>query len=117
MGLKELKSRSLSDYVFTQIYQTRWSDNDMYQHMNNSIYFFLYDSIVNNYLMQHAGLDPSTSNEIGLIVNAGSNYFRSVRFPDIVELGLRVNRIGSSSVAYEIGVFKQGEKSKVEQAN
>jgi acyl-CoA thioester hydrolase len=89
----------------------------MYGHLNNSIYAFLFDSIINSYLISHCGLDPSqqqktaekTHNQIGLVVSSYCDYFASVGFPDVLDLGLRAVKLGSSSVTYEVGVFKKGE--------
>ncbi|KAK0507953.1 hypothetical protein JMJ35_009842 [Cladonia borealis] len=109
MSLEELKGRRRSDYAFHQEYRTRWSDNDMYDHMNNSVYSFLFDSIINAYLIEHCDLRPPASPQIGLVVNSHCDYFGSVGFPMVVELGLRVNKLGKSSVAYEVGVFEKGK--------
>ncbi|KAF2743526.1 hypothetical protein M011DRAFT_218191 [Sporormia fimetaria CBS 119925] len=80
----------------------------MYHHMNNSIYYFLFDSVVNSYLIKHCGLHPPTSSQIGLVVHSHCDYFAPVGFPSIIDLALRVNKLGKSSVTYEIGVFEQG---------
>lgn len=87
----------------------------MYGHLNNSIYAFYFDSIINTYLIQNCGLDPARKNkdsghhQIGLVVSSYCDYFASVSFPDVLDLGLRVVKLGSSSVTYEVGVFKRGE--------
>ena len=80
----------------------------MYHHMNNSIYSFLFDSIINTYLMEHCGLDPLISDQIGLVVHSYCDYFGSIAFPKVVDLGLRVTKLGKSSVTYEVGVFESG---------
>lgn len=108
MSSAQLKRRRREDYGFHLEYRTRWSDNDMYDHMNNSVYSFLFDSIINSYLIERCGLRPSTSPQIGLVVHSYSNYFGSVAFPSIVDLGLRVNKLGKSSVTYEVGFFERG---------
>ncbi|GAB7347144.1 hypothetical protein MBLNU459_g3266t1 [Dothideomycetes sp. NU459] len=127
MAQAELKNRQLKDYGFHLEYRTRWSDNDMYDHMNNSIYYFLYvpsthsygtntspsiipefDSIVNTYLMTHCSLHPPTSPLIGLVVHSHCDYFSPLGFPAVADLGLRVKKLGKSSVTYEIGVFERG---------
>ncbi|KAL1863567.1 hypothetical protein Plec18167_000661 [Paecilomyces lecythidis] len=116
------KRRTRKDYAYHLDYRTRWSDNDMYGHLNNSNYAFLIDSIVNTYLITHCGLNPfnnssssstgsTTSNHIGLVVSSYCDYFASVSFPDVLDLGLRVVKLGSTSVTYEVGVFKRGEES------
>jgi acyl-CoA thioester hydrolase len=80
----------------------------MYDHMNNSIYSFLYDSVVNTYLIEKCGLHPPTSSQYGLVVHSHSDFFGSIAFPAVAELGLRVNKLGKSSVTYEIALFERG---------
>ncbi|KAF2264736.1 Thioesterase/thiol ester dehydrase-isomerase [Lojkania enalia] len=111
MTLDALKSRRRRDYKFHLEYRTRWSDNDMYHHLNNSIYYFLFDSVVNAYLIQHCSLHPPTSSQIGLVVHSHCDYFAPIEFPAIVDLALRVNKLGKSSVSYEIGVFERGQEA------
>ena len=91
------------------------SDNDMYSHLNNTTYSHLYDSIINTYLLTHCSLSlPNSSvaehspSQIGLVVSSTSQYFAPISFPAIVELGLRVNQLGNTSVTYEVGVFQEG---------
>ena len=76
--------------------------------MNNSIYSILIDSIVNAYLIEHCGLNPATSSQVGLIVSTYCDYFGSVGYPSVLDLGLRTVKLGKSSVMYEVGVFEQG---------
>lgn len=102
------KSRKRSDYPYLLDYRTRWSDNDMYDHMNNSIYNFLYDSVVNTYLIDHCGLHPPTSPQYGLVVHSEGDYFGSIAFPAVAELGLRINKLGKTAVTYEIALFEKG---------
>jgi acyl-CoA thioester hydrolase len=80
----------------------------MYDHMNNSIYNFLYDSVVNTYLIERCGLHPPTSSQYGLVVHSQNDYFGSIAFPAVAELGLRVNKLGKSSVTYEVALFERG---------
>ena len=87
----------------------RRSDNDVYHHLNNSVYAFLIDSIVNAYLIEYCGMDPATSKQVGLVVSSYCDYFGSVAYPSVLELGLRVVKMGKSSVMYEVGVFEQGK--------
>jgi len=105
------KNRERSDYVYFLSYRTRWSDNDQYQHMNNAMYYHLYDSIINDYLARYCNVDPSSrreSSRIGLVISSRSEFFRPVRFPQMLDLGLRVVKLGKSSVTYEVGVFEEG---------
>ncbi|KAF8226167.1 thioesterase [Tricholoma matsutake] len=106
-----LKTRRRSDYIYFLTYHTRWNDNDQYFHVNNSIYYHLFDSIVNTYLIKHCCLEPSTSSLIGLVVSSFCQYFAPLAFPQILDLGLRINQLGHSSVTYEIGVFEEGKAS------
>ncbi|KAH8785475.1 HotDog domain-containing protein [Diaporthe sp. PMI_573] len=103
-----LRARRRRDYNFILEYRTRWSDNDQYSHMNNSIYNFLYDSVVNTYLIQHCGLRPKDGDQYGLVVHSHNDYFSSIAFPAVAELALRVNKLGKSSVTYEVALFEQG---------
>ena len=88
---------------------TRWMDNDVYAHVNNVVYYSWFDTAVNAHLIEHGALDIHEGATIGLVVETQCNYFAPVAFPQIVEAGLRVARMGSSSVRYEVGVFLQGE--------
>jgi acyl-CoA thioester hydrolase len=81
----------------------------MYSHMNNSIYYFLFDSVVNTYLIKHCALHPPSSAQIGLVVHSHCDYLAPIGFPAVVDLGLRVNSLGRSSVTYEIGVFERDQ--------
>jgi acyl-CoA thioester hydrolase len=76
--------------------------------VNNSIYYHLFDSVVNAYLISQCGQNPSSSPQIGLVVSSYANFFRPLSFPAVLELALRVNKLGTSSVEYEVGVFKEG---------
>jgi acyl-CoA thioester hydrolase len=87
---------------------TRWMDNDIYGHVNNVQYYAFFDTVVNGYLIAKGVLDPPTSAVIGLVVETQCNYFESLSFPDAVDAGLRVARIGASSVRYEVGLFRTG---------
>ncbi|KAL5119961.1 hypothetical protein ACEQ8H_002059 [Pleosporales sp. CAS-2024a] len=110
MASPTLRRRKRGDYHFGLEYRTRWSDNDQYAHMNNSTYYFLFDSVVNAYLIQHCSLHPPSSPQIGLVVHSHCDYFSPVEFPAVVELALRVNKLGRSSVTYEIAVFERGQE-------
>ncbi len=85
---------------------TRWMDNDVYGHINNVHYYSFFDTVVNGYLIDRGALDPMAGAVIGLVVETKCNYFEAVSFPEILQAGLRVARIGGSSVRYEIGLFR-----------
>lgn len=106
--MKPIRTRR-GDYAHFQTITTRWMDNDAYGHVNNVMYYSWFDTIVNRFLIQNGVLDPVTSPVIGLVIETHCNYFASVAFPCDVVLGLRVARIGASSVRYEVGVFREGE--------
>ncbi|KIJ37074.1 hypothetical protein M422DRAFT_50698 [Sphaerobolus stellatus SS14] len=109
MSTNELKNRKRTSYPHLISHQTRWSDNDQYGHVNNSIYQHYFDTVINAYLIQHCGLRPLESSSIGLAVSTSCQYFRPVSFPDGLDLGLRVNKLGKSSVTYEVAVFQSGD--------
>jgi acyl-CoA thioester hydrolase len=88
---------------------TRWMDNDAYGHVNNVVYYSWFDTVVNAHLVERGVLDIEHGQTIGLVIETQCNYFAPVSFPQTVEAGLRVARIGSSSVRYEVGLFLQGE--------
>jgi acyl-CoA thioester hydrolase len=90
---------------------TRWMDNDVYRHVNNVVYYSFFDTAVNQYLLEQGALDIGTSAIVGLVVETRCSYFASLAFPDIVHAGLRVARIGGSSVRYEIGIFRNEEET------
>ena len=92
---------------FTPI-QTRWHDNDVYGHVNNVVYYAWFDTAVNGLLIDAGLLDPATSETVGLVVETRCAYFASLKFPQAVEIGLRVAHLGKSSARYSLGVFAQG---------
>ena len=87
---------------------TRWTDNDAYGHLNNVVYLSLFDSAINAELVAAGVLDIKHSDVIGLVVENGCHFFSSVAFPQALEAGLAVARIGRTSVSYEIGIFAAG---------
>ena len=87
---------------------TRWMDNDAYGHLNNVVYYSLFDTAVNLHLVGSGALDIERSPVIGLVVETHCNYFAPLAFPQTVDAGLRVARLGGSSVRYEIGLFAAG---------
>jgi acyl-CoA thioester hydrolase len=93
---------------FLQI-PTRWADNDAYGHVNNTVYYSYFDTAVNRCLIDAGVLDPVAGEVIGLVVETHCSYFSELSFPDRVDAGLRVARIGNSSVRYEIGLFRNDE--------
>ena len=98
------------DYRHFQPITTRWHDNDIYGHVNNVVYYSFFDSAVNTYLIEAGGLDIHGGAVVGFVVSSSCDYFASIAFPERIEVGLRVGKLGSSSVQYELGIFKQGEE-------
>lgn len=92
---------------------TRWHDNDIYGHVNNVTYYSYFDTVANTYLIEQGGLDIHTGETVGFVVNSGCNYFAPIAFPDRLDGGLRVNKLGKSSVEYGIAIFKAGEDTAV----
>ena len=96
---------------------TRWSDNDAYGHLNNVVFYSYFDTVVNQYLITCGVLDVDTSPVIGLVVETGCNYFASAAFPERLDAGLRVARLGNSSVRYEIALFREGVDTAIAQGH
>ena len=96
---------------------TRWMDNDVYAHVNNVVYYSFFDTAVNQYLIEHGVLDIETSSVIGLVVETKCNYFAPITFPDMVHAGLRVEKLGTSSVRYGVGLFCNDDKSAAAQGH
>lgn len=96
---------------------TRWMDNDAYGHVNNVVYYSYFDTVVNEYLIRAGVLDIERGGVIGLVVETQCRYFSELAFPQAVHAGLRVARIGSSSVRYEIGIFADAEQAACAQGH
>jgi acyl-CoA thioester hydrolase len=88
---------------------TRWMDNDNYGHVNNVVYYAYFDTLVNEHLIHVAGLDFRAAAAVGIVVETCCRFHRSLSFPGVVDAGMRVARIGNTSVRYEIGLFAEGE--------
>lgn len=96
---------------------TRWGDNDAFGHVNNVVYYAYFDTAVNGYLIDQCVLDIAKSPVVGLVVETGCTYFESVAFPDALEAGLAVTRLGRSSVRYAIGIFRAGAERAAAQGH
>lgn len=97
-----------SDYRAHRLIPTRWMDNDAYGHVNNVVYYSWFDTAVNAWLVEQGLLDIHHGNPIGLVVETGCRYHRSVAFPETVEAGIRIAALGNSSVRWEVGLFTAG---------
>ncbi len=98
-----------SAYAVFRPIATRWSDNDIYGHVNNVVYYAWFDTAVNGFLIDQGALDIHAGETIGLVIETRCNYFAPLAFPQEVEAGLRVAHVGTSSVRYEVGLFARGE--------
>jgi acyl-CoA thioester hydrolase len=92
---------------------TRWSDNDIYGHVNNVIYYSYFDTAANRYLIEEGGLDIADGSIVGYVVNSGCAYHAPLTYPEPIEAGLRVDRLGNSSVQYGIAIFRAGGEEAV----
>jgi acyl-CoA thioester hydrolase len=90
---------------------TRWMDNDVYGHVNNATYYSYFDTAVNRFLIERGVLDLERSGTIFIVVETRCRFHRPITFPDVVEAGLRVARLGNSSVQWEIGLFRRGDEA------
>ena len=99
-----------ADFPHWLIIPTRWMDNDVYGHVNNALYYAFFDTVINEYLINVGGLDIHTGETIGLAVETHCQFFAPLAFPDQIDAGLRVAKLGNSSVRYEVGLFKQGDE-------
>lgn len=97
------------DYVHFLAIPTRWMDNDVYLHVNNVVYYSYFDTVINRYLIEEGGLDIQASTVVGVAVETLCRFRKSFAFPEVVDAGLRVGHLGTSSVRYEIGLFGAGE--------
>jgi len=88
---------------------TRWMDNDVYRHMNNTTYYSFFDTVVCQYLIENGALDIEKSPVIGLVAETTCRFFKSISFPSKINVGLRVGHQGTSSVRYEIALFRDDE--------
>jgi acyl-CoA thioester hydrolase len=97
------------EYPHFLMLPTRWMDNDIYGHVNNALYYAFFDTAINQYLIAEGGLDITASRVIGLAAETHCQFMQALAFPEVVEVGLRVGKLGNSSVRYELAIFKQSE--------
>jgi acyl-CoA thioester hydrolase len=96
-----------SDFEVLWPVTTRWSDNDMFGHLNNAVYYQLFDTAINGWIERTAGIDPMTTTAQAVVAQSSCRYFREVHFPQALTVALRPARIGRTSVTYEIGLFAE----------
>lgn len=100
-----------NDYPHLLAIPTRWKDNDVYGHVNNIDYYSFFDTVINEYLIRQGGLDIHRGGAIGFAAETHCRFLASITFPDVVDAALRVTKLGTSSVRYEIGLFVQGDET------
>jgi acyl-CoA thioester hydrolase len=103
------------DYCSFLTIPTRWMDNDAYGHVNNVVYYSYFDTAVNEHLIREGSLDIERDPVVGYVVETSCRFDRPLTFPEVLEAGLRVTKLGTSSVVYEIGLFRQGEDTAAAQ--
>jgi acyl-CoA thioester hydrolase len=102
--------RGRADYPHVLAIATRWMDNDIYGHVNNVTYFSYFDTVVNEHLIRSGGLDIALDPVVGIVVETGCVFRKSLSFPDVIDAGLSITKLGRSSVVYEIGLFSPGDE-------
>jgi len=107
MNKKPIEKRNR--YPHFMSLQTRWSDNDIYGHVNNVTYYSYFDTVVNCFLIDEGGLDIQQSPVIGVAVETMCNFNTPIAYPETLDIGLRVGALGNSSVRFEIGIFRKGD--------
>ncbi len=103
------KTETRADYGAFQTITTRWMDNDVYGHVNNVQYYSFFDTAVNRWLIEQGVLDIHKGEVIGLVVETSCSYFQPIAFPETVHAGIRVAKLGNSSVRYEVGLFRDDD--------
>ncbi len=106
-----MRHASRAEFPHFLAIQTRWMDNDVYGHVNNVQYYSYFDTAVNQFLIARGVLDIHDGEIVGFVVDSGCSYFSPVAFPDTVHVGVRVAKLGNSSVRYEIGIYRNDEQT------
>lgn len=102
-----------SDFPVLWPVGTRWADNDMFGHLNNAVYYQLFDTAINAWINTSTGVDPLAMPVLGIVAESGCRYFSELRFPESLMVGLAVTRLGRSSVTYRLGVLKEPDDAGV----
>lgn len=105
----KISAKSREHYSFIFPIQTRWADNDIYGHVNNVTYYSYFDSAANALLIKHAGFDIHHSDIIGLVVESQCQFLQELSYPEVIEVGVMVEKIGNSSLRYDLAIFKQDQ--------
>lgn len=100
---------SRTEYLHFLALPTRWMDNDIYGHVNNALYYAFFDTTINEYLIAEGGLDITAGAVVAFAAESQCQYLRPLAFPGVIDIGLRVGKLGNSSVRYELAIFKQNK--------
>ena len=106
MTTSDERSLTSRDFPVHQPVLTRWTDNDMFGHLNNAVFYEFYEAAINGWIISNTGIDPFATPWLGLVAESGCRYFSELRFPDPLVIGLSVARLGRTSVRYRLGVFQ-----------
>lgn len=105
----KIEAKQRDQYPFIFPIQTRWADNDMYGHVNNVTYYSYFDTAANALLIQHADFDIRNSETIGLVVESQCQFLQELSYPEIIEVGVAIAKLGNSSLRYDLAIFKQNQ--------
>ncbi len=100
---------TIDEYPFRRLYPTRWNDNDMFGHVNNTIYYSAMDNASTYWFREQAGLDPFSSEWIAVLVSSSCRFVESAVWPDVIEVGMRSKHLGNTSLSWEFGLFRQSD--------
>jgi acyl-CoA thioester hydrolase len=104
-----MRNSSRADFPHFLAIPTRWMDNDVYGHVNNVVYYSYFDTAVNQFLIERGVLDIHKGDVVGFVVDSGCAYLSSISFPDTIHAGIRVAKLGNSSVRYEIALYRNDD--------
>lgn len=96
---------TVADFKVRRAVTTRWSDNDMYGHLNNAMCYQLFDTAINSWIIEQSRIDPVATPALGVVVESSCRYFEQLQFPEPLEVGIRVARLGRTSIIYDLGIF------------
>lgn len=107
-ALPEQRPRpTVGDFPALRRATTRWADNDMYGHLNNAVYYQLFDAAINGWIIEESSSDPLHMKALGVVAESGCAYFSQLSFPEPLAVGLRIKRLGRSSVTYDLAIFPE----------
>lgn len=112
--MSELRSAVVparSDFRAWQVIPTRWHDNDHYGHVNNAVYYSYFDTAISGFMIEATGTDVRNLEAIGIVAETGCRYLKELSYPDLLNVGIGLDKIGKSSVVYRLGIFREGEQT------